>query len=163
MTQPGTSQRLTWVRNGQEKTRLLFKLAVDDALDARVRDAATRIAASTRSDIERIRRLHRFVRDSVPYFREPIEMFAPAWFTMRHGGDCDDHVRLLLALAWSLRYPIAVEAIGDPAQPAHYTARVGFPAHDSPAGDSHTRWIPCETTIPAMFGEHVSDAVRRMP
>lgn len=157
------SHRLVSVPDGRDKSRLLFELAVRDAAHPSVRELATRIAASTPHDVERLRRLHRLVQTGVPYYREPLEMFAPAAHTLRFGGDCDDHVRALCALAWSLRYPIAVEPIGNPREPSHYTARLGYPAHDSPHGDARTTWLACETTIPALFGEHVTDAARRLP
>jgi hypothetical protein len=157
-----TAQRLVTVPDGLSKTRMLYQLALRGALDPLIRDTATRLASSTSSDLERLRRIHRFVRDGVPYFREPIEMFAPPAFTLRHGGDCDDHTSLIGALAWALRYPFAVEDVGNPRDPEHYTARIGYPAHDSPAGDARTRWIPIETTLPTLFAEHVRDAARRL-
>lgn len=157
-----TAHRLVTVPDGVSKTRLLLQTAIQGALDPLVRDVATKLAASTTSDVERLRRIHRFVRDGVPYFREPIEMFAEPGHTLRHGGDCDDHTSLIGALAWALRYPFAVEDVGDPRDPEHYTARVGYPAHDSPTGDRHTRWIPIETTLPTLFSEHVRDAARRL-
>lgn len=160
MTVP-TAQRLVTVLDGVSKTRVLFQTAIHGALDPLVRDVATKLAASTSSDLERLKRIHRFVRDGVPYFREPIEMFAPPAYTLRHGGDCDDHTSLIGALAWALRYPFAVEDVGDPRNPEHYTARIGYPANDHPTGDTRTRWIPIETTLPTQFGEHVRDAARR--
>jgi hypothetical protein len=158
-----TAQRWIEVRDGEQKTRVLYQIALAGAFEPLVRDTATALARSTSSDLERLRRIHRFVRDGVAYFREPVEMFATPTHTLRNGGDCDDHVSLVLALCWALRYPIAVEPVGNPLAPSHYTGRAGYPAHDSPAGDARTRWISLETTIPALFGEHVTAAARRNP
>jgi hypothetical protein len=131
-----------------------------------VRDIAQRLVLGTdRNDhAERIARLHRFVRDAIDYHREPVEMFQSPTLTLERGGDCDDLVLLLGALAWSLRYPWQVEPVGDPRDPHHYSLRLGFPAHDEPWGDAHTSWIQTEASAAARLGESPQAAgARRAP
>lgn len=155
---------LVWVRDGLEKTRLLTELCYRGALEPAIRSVAVRLVQGVARDnhIERLARLHRFVRDSVDYHRESIETFQPASFTLQEGGDCDDHVILLCSLAWTLRYPFVPEPIGDPRDPDHYTCRLGYPPSDSPHGDARTIWLQCETTIDALFGEGLGHAKRRL-
>lgn len=149
--------------NGESKTRLIWELGLDGASHPLVRATATGLVrGAPRFDhIERVTRLHRFVRDSVPYHREPIEMLHPAAFVLMNGGDCDDHAILMVALAWAVKYPAIVEAI-NPENPSHYTMRVGTPPAETPFGDARTRWWSVETTVPAAFGEHVSAVVPRL-
>lgn len=110
---------------------------------------------------ERIARLHRFVRDSIDYHREPIEMFQHARTTLEEGGDCDDLTILLGAMAWSLRYPWAVEPVGDPNDPAHYSLALGWPAADEPHGNARTHWLQTEAAAAALLGEHPYAAAER--
>jgi hypothetical protein len=151
------------VRGGVEKTRLLEQRIILGALEPAVRDVATRLIAGTgRNDhVERIARLHRFVRDSVDYYREPIEMFQSPTLTLERGGDCDDLVILLGSLGWALRYPWAVEPVGDPDNPEHYSLLLGWPASDEPHGDPGTRWIQTEAAVAAALGEHPRRAGER--
>jgi hypothetical protein len=150
---------------GQEKTRLLTELALHGAqFEPLVRDTAIALVRGLPNQDHRgrLRRLHEFVRDSVPYHREPVEMLHPATYTILHGGDCDDHTIALGALAWSLRYPFRIEAVGDPANPYHYTIALGYPPGELPGGDGDTRWLYAETTVPgALLGEWVHNAVAR--
>ena len=149
------------VQDGQDKTALLRTLVLWGATDDLIRSSAIELIQNTRTDdhLGRLGRLHRFM-SSVLYFREPVEMFQPPSYTIQKGGDCDDHVLTHAALAWSLRYPFAIEPAGDTKGPYHYTLRVGYPPHDEPEGDENTTWIAVETTIPAEFGEHYSAAAR---
>lgn len=156
---------LEFVADGFEKTRIIEAMGEVGALDPMIRDTAVELVrtAGKGDHIERLKRIHRFVRDSVPYHREPIEMLHPAGLVLTDGGDCDDHAILIRALAWALKYPSIVEPYGNPAAPIHYTMRIGFPESETIHGDPDTIWIPCETTIAATFGEHVSSAARRLP
>lgn len=153
--------RLVDALDGRGKTALLATRVVEGALDPVVRELAIRLVQGERDDERRLERLWRFV-SRIPYFREPIEIFAPARSTLYQGGDCDDHTIALCALAWSLRYPWAVEPHGDPSNPIHYSARLGWPAATEPHGDTSTRWIACETTIPTVWGETTAAAAGRM-
>jgi hypothetical protein len=159
----GSAWNVEWM-TGREKTARVLAYALDGAAHPFVRRVAVDLVRSCPRDahLDRVERFHRFVRDAVPYHREPIEMLHPAAQVLMEGGDCDDHVILLCALAWSLRYPIHVEAVGHPDGPGHYTCRIGTPPADEPEGDASTTWRSYETTIDALPGEHVSAAVRRL-
>lgn len=152
--------------SGQQKTELIRQLAIYGAIhETAIRETAIALVRGLprSAHFRRIERLHQFVRDSIDYVREPVEMLHPASVTLAEGaGDCDDHVILLGALAWSIKYPFIVEAVGDPGNPYHYTAAIGFPQSEEPTGDASTTWVPTETTARAMTGEHVSDAMRRL-
>lgn len=158
-----THYRFVHVPGGIEKTRLLETRIFEGALEPAVRDIAVRLVAGTnRNDhTERLARLHRFVRDSIDYHREPIELFQSATLTLERGGDCDDLVILLGALAWSLRYPWAVEPVGDPNDPDHYSIALGWPAGNEPRGEPRTHWIQAEASAAAVFGEHPNAAAER--
>lgn len=160
----GPSQVWHDLPNGFAKTDLLRQMVITGSSEPLVRHTAGVIVAnvSNTDHLERLRRLHRFVRDSVPYLRETVEMFAPATYTLEHGGDCDDHVILLAALAWSLRYPWIVEPVGDPSGPEHYSLRLGAPPSLNPWGDAKTTWWQTETTVPAQFGEPIDSIAERL-
>lgn len=158
------------VADGHEKTALAIELAIHGAtFEPLVRQTAVALmsglplvrGSTPAQHVERLERLHAFVRDSVPYQNEPVEMFQPPTVTLTEGGDCDDHVILLGALAWSLRYPFAIEPSGDPADPFHYTIALGYPPADLPSGDASTTWLAAETTIPAELGELLEAAQGR--
>lgn len=157
------AHHLAIAANGVEKTRLLETRIFEGALDPAVRGVAVRMMLGVpRGDhVERLSRLHRFVRDAVPYHREPVEMFQRAGITLELGGDCDCLVILLGALAWSLRYPWAVEPVTDPMDPDHYTVSLGYPTSQDPHGDRHTHWIYTEAAAAAAFGESPLAAARR--
>jgi len=157
--------RQTWLlMTGPQKTAFLREWAIAHSTDPLVRQTAVLLVNRAGRDdhLERLRRLHAFVRDSVPYHRESVEMFQHPSLTLRQGGDCDDHAALLFALAWSLRYPFHLQAIGHPEGPAHYTGFLGWPPGESPYGDAGTRWLPAETTIDALFGEGLRRAQERL-
>ncbi len=150
---------------GPEKTRFLSVLAVHGAEEEPlIRQTAVNLIRGTHRDAhrERLERLHRFVRDNVQYHREPVEMFHYPSHTLLYGGDCDDHVALLGALAWSLKYPFRIVPVGDPEGPRHYTIELGYPEADTFRGDEHTRWMPAETTIDALPGESIEAAEARL-
>lgn len=154
---------LVWVRDGRDKTRLLMDRIYEGATDPNVREVAQLLVRGTdrNAHAERLERLHRFVRDSVDYHREPIEMFQRAGLTLEVGGDCDCLVILLGSLVWALRYPWRVRPVGDELDPEHYSLLVGYPAGDSPHGDDFTTWIHAEPSAAAAFGESSEAAGRR--
>lgn len=158
------SKYVVFTMTGRQKTDLLRSLVYSGSVEPMVRQTSVGLVKSVPRDDhwQRLTRLHRFVQASVPYHREPVETFYRPTETLLNGGDCDDHVILLCSLAWSLRYPFIVEPLGDEDSPYHYTCRLGWPPSDSPTGDSSTRWAPFETTIDAVPGEHVNDALRRI-
>ena len=150
-------------RTLSEKRSLLVSRAIEGALNPEIRKLAVDLVrgADNYDHAERLRRLHAFVRDNVDYHREPVEMFQHPVQTLYEGGDCDDHVALLSALAWSIKYPFSVEPYPNWQDHAHYTTKLGYPESETWQGDEDTTWVDCETTIQAKFGEHVSVAERR--
>jgi hypothetical protein len=158
-----TEYAWNWVRDGYEKTELVRARVYEGAIQPAVRDVAVRLVAGTDRNAhhERLARLHRFVRDSIDYHREPVEILQSATLTLERGGDCDDLVILLGALAWSLRYPWIVEPVGDPRDPHHYSLLLGWPPSDSPHGDATTRWVQTEPSVAAAFGETPEAAAER--
>jgi len=157
-----SEHRYITLPHDERKTAFLNELAVKHATDMLIREIATELVRGEPRDRERLTRLHRFVRDSVAYYREPVEMIQEPATTLEHGGDCDDHALLLCALAWALKYPFYVEPYPNAESPDHYTVQLGYPCSEQPHGDRHTRWNSYETTIPALPGEHVSGALRRL-
>lgn len=155
--------RLVWVRDGEVKTELLRQRILEGALHPEIGDTAVLLTRSVdRNDHhETIARLHRFVRDSVRYHREPIERLQHAAWTLHHGGDCDCLTILLGSLAWSLRYPWRVEPHGDPKNPEHYSLWLGWPPSERPDGDAHTHWIHAEVSASASLGETSESAAAR--
>lgn len=143
------TERLVWVAGGHQKTDLLKQRAFNGALSPTVREAAVRLVRGVPASdhLERLTRLHRFV-SAHNYVREPIERFQTPAETLRVGvGDCDDLVALLIALAWSLKYPGRVVPQHDAAAPGHYTAFVGYPEAETPEGTGQDlHWVAAETT-----------------
>jgi len=160
--------RHTWmtVSDGRDKTQQIYQRIFEGSLDPEIRDIAVRLTQMVdRNDHrERIARLHRYVRDSVSFHREPVEQLQAAAWTLHHGGDCDCLTILLGALAWSLRYPYRVVPHGDKRDPEHYSLSIGWPASNDCGGDSHTHWLHAEVSAAALLGE-TSDAAaqRRAP
>jgi len=155
----------TWLSiTGRQKTDLLREWSIAHSTDPLVRQTAVLLVNRLPRDahLVRLARLHRFVRDSIPYHRESVEMFQHPSLTLRQGGDCDDHVSLLFALGWSLRYPFTIQPIGHPDGPAHYTGFLGWPPGESPWGDEGTHWAAAETTIDALFAEGLAHAQERL-
>jgi hypothetical protein len=148
-----------------EKTELIASKARHGAeREPEVRQCAVDLIKSTDrgAHVERLGRLHAFCRDGVDYHREPIEMLQDATITLRDGGDCDDLVILLAALAWSIKYPFQIVPVGDPMNPHHYSAQLGYPESAAPWGDAHTTWLDAEVSVPAQLGEPWYDAERRL-
>lgn len=154
--------------------RLLVQLSAEDAGDPVVRAWAQEIAEATidelgapagptipgplRDDIARA--LHANVQGQIHFVHEPIETFQAAWVTMQaQEGDCDDHARLLYALAAALAIPVEMTFFEewDPAAgqtvPAHAVVRMQ---------DSDGSWQWAETTIDADYGEEPHDALDRL-
>jgi len=130
-----------------------------------IRELAVRLARSAPvgDHVARLRLLHAWVRDGVDYHREPVEMLHPASVVAREGGDCDDKVILLGALAWSLKYPFRVVPIGNPLGPRHYSIQLGAPESEQPEGDDRTVWHWAEpSSVLVPFGESPTDAERRL-
>jgi hypothetical protein len=149
----------------QQKTAFLENLIFAGAVNPTVRRVTVDLMIGVGRDdhVERLCRIHRFVRDSVPYHREPVEMFHPAGQTLVEGGDCDDKAILICAMGWTLRYPWRVLKLGGQNDPGgHYTTAIGYGPSDLPYGDRSTRWGWFETSCDALPFEWVLDAVYRI-
>jgi hypothetical protein len=99
------------------------------------------------------RAAHAYVLEHVTFRDEKIETFAAPSTTLRVGyGDCDDSERVLLALARSLGLRARYVYFLQQGQPAHVTVQI--------CDDGRWRWA--ETSIPAHFGEHPFEAMKRL-
>ncbi len=140
-----------------DKVRALDLLAWEDVKrDRRLAKIAQRIrqSAPRQTPAEIGRAIHRYVLDRVRFEREPTEAFIAPWRVLEAGvGDCDDHARLVLALArlagLSARLETLQRADGTP---THAVAMI----HD---GDAYRF---AETTIAAAWGEHPKAARLRL-
>jgi hypothetical protein len=100
-----------------------------------------------------VRALHYNVQTQIRFRHEKKETFQSARETMRVGaGDCDDHARLLIALARSAGVDAQLVFFDEDDQPSH---AVGLLRDAS-------GWWWAETTIDARFGEAPLDALGRL-
>lgn len=148
--------------------RLLYELAQEDAADPVVRAwaldlqaAASRwlgepIGSPTRSSAlvdELARTIHGNVQEQILFIHEPKETFQSARVTMAtQAGDCDDHARLVYALARAAGLKAKLIFLEDDAQPVHVVAQI----EDSRG----YQWA--ETTIDAEYGEPPLQAYARL-
>lgn len=152
--------------------RLLTELSGEDAGDPVVRAWAQEIAEATAEALGSpigptvsgelrdawARALHANVQEQILFVHEPIETFQSARVTMQVGeGDCDDHARLLYALAAALAIPVELTFFEEDedgvAVPAHAVVRMQ---------DADGTWQWAETTIDADYGEAPHDALERL-
>lgn len=152
--------------------RLLTELAAEDAGDPVVRAWAQEIAEATADAIGETegpsvsgalrdaiaQALHANVQAQIRFVHEPVETFQSARVTMQVGeGDCDDHARLLYALAGALSIPVEMtffeEEDDGQMVPAHAVVRMQ---------DSDGTWQWAETTIDAEYGEEPHEALARL-
>ena len=90
----------------------------------------------------------------VKFVHEPVETFQSARVTMQTGaGDCDDHARLLYALAVAGNLPAKLVFFEQDDQPVHVVAQLE---------DADGTWQWAETTIDAAYGEEPHDALARL-
>lgn len=144
-----TTARLT-VRNGWDAARILDQLAEQDAEHPEVRELAGMLASSSSSPG---RVVHEWVQQNVAFVREPGEVFQAAHYTIAvRAGDCDDHARLVKALALAAGVPCRLAFLELGEQPAHVFPELYI---------DHT-WQAAETTIAAELGEHPLDAAKRL-
>lgn len=162
--------------------RLLVELADEDASDPVVRAWALDILRATAEAIGEslgptlspalsdafARAIHDNVQAQIKFIQEPLETFQSAAVTMQSGaGDCDDHARLVYALACagglnsqlvffededSGSLPMVMLG-GDGTQPVHVVAQIQ---------DPNGAWQWAETTIAAEYGEEPHDAFERL-
>jgi hypothetical protein len=148
--------------------RLLTDLSEEDAGDAVVRAWALDMLDATAAAIgepegptispelrdEVARTIHANVQNEIKFVHEPKETFQSARVTIEsHAGDCDDHARLVYALARVLDIPAELVFFEADEQPIHVVARLQ---------DSSGIWQWAETTIEAGYGEDPHEALARI-
>jgi hypothetical protein len=93
------------------------------------------------------------VQAHIRFIHEPEETFQAATTTMAAGaGDCDDHARLVYALARAAGLPAKLVFFEEDNEPIHVVAQIG--------DGIGMRWA--ETTLGADFGEHPYAALARL-
>lgn len=145
--------------DGWAAAKLLLAMAEEDARTPGARELAAQLRASHPSDQDFAQAVQRYVQ-RIPFVREKGEVFQSGALTMARGaGDCDDHFRLVYALARAggLRGALALTHHGDDAPPAKRG-----PTHAAAMLDVGGRREWAETTVPAQWGEHPFAAARRL-
>lgn len=101
------------------------------------------------------RAIHANVQRQIEFVNEPTETFQSARETLQIGaGDCDDHARLVKALALAGNLPAKLVFFEADAQPVHVVSAM------RPGRIGPWRWA--ETTIGAAYGEHPYHALERL-
>lgn len=93
---------------------------------------------------------------ALPYVPDPAgqEWFSPVAYAMRHGGDCDDKVPVLIALALAAGIDGRPEWLSQPGQPQNHVTALLRCGHG---------WQWAETILPgARLGEHPYQALARL-
>jgi hypothetical protein len=163
--------------------RLLFILSDQDASDPTVRawaleilsDAAAAMGESAGPTIspalrdELARSIHAHVQSFVKFVHEPEETFQSAPVTMQTGaGDCDDHARLVYALAVAGGVPAKLVFFEEPDDSPLPTVLWNLGAGTVPVHvvaqlqDADGTWQWAETTVDADYGEEPHAAVDRL-
>lgn len=96
--------------------------------------------------LREIAALHAFVRDRIPYVRDPVgvELVQTPEATLKIGrGDCDDKSTLLAALLLATGHPCRFVAVGMGGAPFSHVLL------EAKAGE---KWIPAETILPKPLG-----------
>ncbi len=161
--------------------RLLFDLSDEDASDPIVRAWSLAILKATAAEIGEsagptisprlrdafARAIHANVQAHVKFVHEPEETFQASRVTMATGaGDCDDHARLVYALATAGHIPAQLVFFEEPDGSALPT--ILFPGATQPVHvvamleDSGGTWQWAETTIEADYGEEPHEALARL-
>lgn len=142
--------------DGWAAARMLVAAAEEDARTPNARDLALALRRVAPDDESFARAVHAFVKSRVAFVREAGEVFQGAAYTLASaGGDCDDHARVVYAIATAGGLPAVMAFLhhgGPDAQPTHAVVQLG----------PHGRWQWAETTIDAHFGEHPLAAAQRL-
>lgn len=140
-------------RDGWGAARLLLALSEEDATTDGARAIASELRAKYSTDDQLARAIQEWVRRRVRFAREKGEIFQTGGHTIRLGvGDCDDHARLVYAIARAAGLHVAMAFLHNGAGPTHVTAIL--------CASGTCSWT--ETTVAARFGEHPNDAARRL-
>ena len=148
--------------------RLLFELSEEDAGDPVVRAWSLDMLRATAAELgEQVgpsitpelrdafaRTIHANVQQQIKFVHEPKETFQAARVTMQtKAGDCDDHARLVYALARAGGVPTELIFFEQDDQPIHVVDRMQ---------DADGTWQWAETTIDADYGEEPHEALARL-
>ena len=156
----------------EAKAAYLDGAAWDDARAPVVRDVARRIAVSidpNRSDLLAAA-VFEFVKRAIRYVKDPAsEEFSDAEEILRAGfGDCDDKVRLFVALARSLGLDARVRPILAPAADGgrpdftHVQAEIRWPGSYRHPRARLGGWLTCELILAACaLGDEPQDVASR--
>lgn len=140
--------------DGWMAARLLLALAIEDSRTPGARNLALTLRREASTDEEFARVVHAFVKDNVDFVREAGEVFQGAAYTLEMGaGDCDDHFRLVYALAVAGGLKGQLGILHKPNMPPSHAVALLCP-------DSTCAWA--ETTVDAAYGEHPVDAAIRL-
>ncbi len=143
--------------DGWAAARLLLALAIEDAQTPGARKLAAMLRARAPSDEGFARAVHAFVLGRVRFEREEGELFQSGAWTLNHGyGDCDDHFRLIYAVAVAGGLPAALALLHHGREPDE------GPAHATACVELDGTWTWLETTVAARFGEPPNDAAARL-
>lgn len=154
--------RLVHISNGSagmvETLKVMRQFARDAVRDPeqRIRDKARELLSGIppRQWMAEIKSMHAYVRDSIRYMRDPVdlELVQTPEKTIELGvGDCDDKATLLAALLTASGHPSQFVAIG--------FGTNGF-SHVLVETQVGTRWMPLETIIPVEAGWFPDDVTR---
>jgi hypothetical protein len=139
-------------RTGWGAARFLLELARKDARREWIRAFALWLRKSGGgSDEGFARALHTYGK-SLPFAREEGEIFQGPSVTIKEGGDCDCHARLIYAVAKSGGLPTELAFLHKGENPTHVFVRVYV----------NGAWRALETTVDAEFGEDPFSAARRL-
>jgi transglutaminase-like putative cysteine protease len=156
----------------ESKAAYLDGAAWDDARAPVVRDIARRVAKSidpNRQDLI-AHAVFDFVKRAIRYVKDPAsEEFSDAEEILRAGfGDCDDKVRLFVALCRSLGLEARVRPVLQPAQDGgrpdftHVQAEVRWPGSYLHARARAAGWITAELILAACeLGDEPQDVASR--
>ena len=141
--------------DGWAAARMLTALAESDVLRPDVQQIALMLRVAAPDDEGFARAVHAFVKTNVRFEREKGEVFTGPAVTLGAGfGDCDDHARLVYAIATAGGIPARMALLyrrGAPG-PSHAVAQLGVGG----------AWWWAETTVAALFGEQPFDAAKRL-
>lgn len=141
--------------DGWAAARMLTALAESDVLRPDVQQLALMLRVAAPSDEAFARQVQAFVKANVRFEREKGEVFTGPAVTLGAGfGDCDDHARLVYALAKAGGIDARMALLfkrGAPG-PSHAVAQLGVSG----------AWWWAETTVDALFGEQPFDAAKRL-
>jgi hypothetical protein len=141
--------------DGWGAARLLVALGAEDRSSPWARELARELRAAAPDDASFAEAVLAFVKERLRFVREApgAELFQSGPYSLLHGeGDCEDHARLVYALAVAGGLPARFAFLHRGDGPTHAVAQVRI-------GDVPT-WA--ETTIDARLGEHPLEAGRRL-